>query len=972
MATDKPINEFDIEEVSEGCNYADDIRALTKKQSPDSMNVEFFNGRIYKRSGEAAFTTLPTGQGGIDTYTKLMLHSDGTSTSQVFTDSELVPKTVTANGGVQISTAAPKFGTGCALFNGAGNDTYTKLLLHMNGTNGSSVFTDSSNNGYTVTPNGNAQISTSSPKLGNGAGMFDGTDDYLSVESSSDWVLGAGDFTIDFWVKFSTLPSVLGTTEFLVNLGDNLTDALSILMDSTNALYFTAQDALGVTTLAQYRTGVNVINDTTMWHHVAVVRSSSNFYIFVDGVSQALTTLAPIGSNSLVGTVNPLIVAARFNGGTPNFFLYGRLDEFRFSAGIARWTVNFTTPTTEYSAGDYLTLADSTDWTFNTGDFTIDFWLNLVTVSDYRICGQYDSTNDWRVFTTALGVIGINTSGYPTGGAATLSSIAGVVTTGWHHYAIIRRADSWYIFKDGISQTLAVTPAAGVSYTDLVSLLYIGWNGVTTEFLTGFIDEFRISKGIARWPDTFSPPSLAYDTFSAAIDQIGFSIIDFSDTSQNHKQIAHLGTNVVAYDRLTNVKRVLRTGAPYVRSFNAKVSSFLIQSYNDYSAPYYWDGASATMAPISTNAPGFKRVIEYQGYLIGMNTATAKTRCYYQSTSNLLGGGAAYADFFTLTPAPNDDEISDPFLLNGRLYVGTKYSIFRVSFVGGVTVFEFKQVISDTGVVPGTVCTVITKDYGQVVLFLGTDKRIYLFDGANVKAISDLFYVHNNETPISLDLIDDNYKENAFAVYDFINRVYRLWVTKKSSSKNYYCMNVNVDTFAYYPFDNMQFCCGAVGYDNLLRPFLVCSDYSGILHLMFIDTNTDNGTPINEYYKSPLVSANQTVVKQGQLISLNMAPSSNANMVIYDKINYAKDWQFRQAVPMCNVKDKVLGSNFVLGSSKLGSVVDLIQAFVSINIVFNTYRFQMYSDNPTAVGWEVIDIDVTQANLTMGTAEPRR
>ena len=66
MGTGKTIQSFDIQNVSAGCNYSNDIDELTKDMSPDSMNVEFFNGRIRKRTGTRAINLPPSGQGGID------------------------------------------------------------------------------------------------------------------------------------------------------------------------------------------------------------------------------------------------------------------------------------------------------------------------------------------------------------------------------------------------------------------------------------------------------------------------------------------------------------------------------------------------------------------------------------------------------------------------------------------------------------------------------------------------------------------------------------------------------------------------------------------------------------------------------------------------------------------------------------------------------------------------------------------
>lgn len=523
--------------------------------------------------------------------------------------------------------------------------------------------------------------------------------------------------------------------------------------------------------------------------------------------------------------------------------------------------------------------------------------------------------------------------------------------------------------------------SGGCNYSDDISAVTATQSpdSMNVEFFNG-----RIRKRKGVYPVHVS--AYAYDdatsvAYDAAINydygllnsaSVGNSIVDFSDSRGYHKQVVHFNSTISAYDRLRDSATTLRSNAPTTKSFNTKASSFLVQSYNDYSAPYYWDGLAASMAILSPNAPNFKRSIEFQGYLIGMNTRLNPTRCYYQPIGNILGAPAAWDQFFTLTPAPNDDEISDSFILNGRLYTGTKYSIFRVSFVGGITVFEFKQVISNTGIVPGTVQTVITQQFGQVAIFLGTDKRVYMFDGAFVRDISKLYYYHNQTTPIAMDLIDDNYKENSFAVFDSVYRIYRLFVTRVGDNQNKYCLNIDVDTFAYYPFDNMTMSAGCMCFDNLLRPFLVCINYQGQILKMFVNTSTDFGTPINEYYTSPLVSKASNAVTQGKGINLRIPPSSDANLQIYDRVNHASTWELRQKIPLCSPKDKTLGTSFVLNSSKLGSDKMVLTPMISINVTFNFYQFMISCDRNTATAWEIYDMSVDQAMLKFGQSEPQR
>lgn len=975
MAIGRPVELFDIKEVSEGCNYSDDISALTSKQSPDSMNVEFFNGRIRKRLGETAFTTSPTGQGGIDTSTKLLLPMDGVDASTTFTDISLTPHTVTAVNSAQLSTSKKVFGTASGFFN-KGIDTNTVLMLHCDGADNGTVFTDSSSGAKTVTRVNSPVTKTAAKKFGTASAFFGSHSNYLTLADSSDWNFGSGLFTIDFWIN-DTDPNIAnpGVGYAPCGIFEQATDSNNLFTSIIR--YDTGATAVPRSLQVVLRVaGVYVVSISSpstsfdgTWHHVSIIRGwggdADSWVVCIDGVAgvpQTYSGTFPDFTGTL--TIGTNIVATGFDQ------LLNYLDEFRVTKGIARWTAAFVVPAYAYATPSYLSIPDSVDFNFGTGAWAIDCWLYTngnvgSTAADGIYTNRDDGNSPAIIMYTFSNLVHVDYTSWSLSGTIPLT--LGV----FNHVALT---------FDGVTKRLFINGVLDVSVVDATTLpnsglpIIIGSYDPTggARAWSGFIDEFRISKGAARWTTNFTPPPLPYDTFNSSVTQVGFSVADYSDSNSHHKQIAHIGIGVYAYDQISNTKIDLRTSAPFVRSYNANIGGFFIQTYNDYSAPYYWDGIAATMSVLSANAPGFKHSVEFQGYLLGFNTSATKMRCYYQLVGNIIGGGAAYSDFFTLSPAPNDDEVTSTFVLNGRLYAGTKYGIFRISFVGGVTIFEFKQVVSNVGVVPETAQVVVTKYFGQVVLFLGADKRLYLFDGVNVKSVSDLFYYHNKDTDIAMDLIDDNYKENAFAIFDTTRKIYRLFVTKKASSQNYYCLNVDIESFAYYPFDNMKFSSGTVGYDNLLRPFVICADYTGALHKMFCVLNTDNGTAINEHYTSPLVSVSTEVVKKGQVINIQATPSSSANFQIYDRVDFRRPWTLRQTLPIASSRDKFLGQSFVLGSAVLGSEKDAIYPQISASISFNAYQFKLLSDTPMAPAWEIIDITVAQSSLKYGKAEAQR
>ena len=80
------------------------------------------------------------------------------------------------------------------------------LLLHFSGSNGSTTFIDNSPNNLTVTSNNGVAISTVQSKFGGTSGLFDGTNDYLSIADTAAFRLGSVAYTIEAWIYLNSLP----------------------------------------------------------------------------------------------------------------------------------------------------------------------------------------------------------------------------------------------------------------------------------------------------------------------------------------------------------------------------------------------------------------------------------------------------------------------------------------------------------------------------------------------------------------------------------------------------------------------------------------------------------------------------------------------------------------------------------------------------------------------------------------------
>lgn len=208
-------------------------------------------------------------------------------------------------------------------------DPATVLLLH-----GESLADEK---GHPVSAVGDAQVSVAQSKYGGSSYLFDGTGDWLSVGASPDWNLGAGDFTIDFWVNF-TNPSAPNQM-FIGQFGTPPQLAWMVRLAAFFLQVYTSED--GTTYLGSQ---IAWTPSAATWYHVAVVRSGNSLMMFVNG-TQIGTTLT--FARNIFPSSTPLTVGA--GGGSPSYPFAGYLDEVRVSKGIARWTSNFTPPTAPYA-----------------------------------------------------------------------------------------------------------------------------------------------------------------------------------------------------------------------------------------------------------------------------------------------------------------------------------------------------------------------------------------------------------------------------------------------------------------------------------------------------------------------------------------------------------------------------------------------------------------------------------------------
>jgi hypothetical protein len=253
------------------------------------------------------------------------------------------------------------------------------LLMHFDGANGATSFTDVK--GHAVTPHGSAALSSTTSAVGGGSGHFDGSSAWLSLAYSDDWNFYAGDFTVESFVNFTggvagqTLSPVFSqfwdgpNSHGWWQLGYDRANPGNDLIPGTLEFTFSLTGSDEVPPAATWTPAANT------WYHVASVRHGSDFLFFVNGALIGSQSLGASGGpvdwtqessgtwvagnavaadasiqskSSTTDFATPLSIGVGVGSDSvPNPWTYfnGYMDEVRITKGVARYTANFTPPT---------------------------------------------------------------------------------------------------------------------------------------------------------------------------------------------------------------------------------------------------------------------------------------------------------------------------------------------------------------------------------------------------------------------------------------------------------------------------------------------------------------------------------------------------------------------------------------------------------------------------------------------------
>ena len=345
---------------------------------------------------------------------------------------------------------------------------------------------------------------------------FDGTDDEISIASSSDFAFGTGDFTIEMWAYTDAWPATFWDTG-AVNSNNNC-----CIFADASYLYWYMKPGTDL--------GVQHVNSGLQigrWNHLAFVRSGSTAKIYLNGqeidsetnASDVTTETAKIGT--LTGY---------------SYDTNGQIQDVRVYKGVAKYTENFIpasndpdilpdspsgvasksklTEITEGSVsfdgtGDYLaTYTSSSELSFGTGDFTIEMFLyneetggkGFIQISDSE-GGLKNSNSGTVTIHKDAGQSGVFRA-YVNGGSTGFTSK--VPYKRWCHVALVRQSGTIKLFVDGKQDATTVT-----SDTTNYATTYVVIGGYyDTNYLSKCtISNVRVNKGTAVYTRDFKPPT---------------------------------------------------------------------------------------------------------------------------------------------------------------------------------------------------------------------------------------------------------------------------------------------------------------------------------------------------------------------------------------------------------------------------------------------------------------------------------
>ena len=431
--------------------------------------------------------------------------------------------------------------------------------------------TDNSPNELAATKSGNPSMINYSPlspttsystSTVGGSSYHNGSTDYYYIAntgfaSNNAVQLGSNSFTVECWVYLTdNTPNKM------------FIDAWNTAQASSWQLYMTASQKVNF-----FVGGGAILTSTTglsnnKWYHLAVARNSTTIRMFVNGLLEQSntnstnfvpTTPLAIGvqqstlTNWMDGWIfNPRIIRGvsvysenftvptspltsnsitTFLGSSTNAGIIDHTAKSNWitygAAAISNTQSKFSTTSMSFNGTNSALYTPNTDITsgsitnstlLNTivagEDFTIECWVNTPTpslapavwqnVASAKIIAFFLTDATPSTLYSIVGGPNYNSSG----NSLVVRATTNIQTNTWTHVAFVRSGTTITIYVNGTAAGTATNSLGTLSLQVIGAIAQTG--APNNYFFNGYIDDFRITRGIARYTSNFTPSSVAF------------------------------------------------------------------------------------------------------------------------------------------------------------------------------------------------------------------------------------------------------------------------------------------------------------------------------------------------------------------------------------------------------------------------------------------------------------------------------
>jgi len=147
--------------------------------------------------------------------------------------------------------------------------------------------------------------------------------------------------------------------------------------------------------------------------------------------------------------------------------------------------------------------APSAAFALGTGDFTVEAWFNLENeIGNNGVVGNYAGATGWGL------AVGTTQSTFYNNGSPVTKTHSALAFGTWHHFAVTRETGLLRLFLDGVQLgTVVDWTGVDLNSTGALAIGNMGTAYPANNWMYGWLDDVRVTKGVCRYVNAFTPPS---------------------------------------------------------------------------------------------------------------------------------------------------------------------------------------------------------------------------------------------------------------------------------------------------------------------------------------------------------------------------------------------------------------------------------------------------------------------------------